>query len=213
MGFCDRTNFYTSTGVPPVTITGVAPWAQQSSAIPSRTVPIVETQSRVIQVPKEGGEVARAAMSSSGRLPPVGPSPQWPCPVEPSRVGLSHSHLSPQANTVSPAASGMAIATTQLQQLSSHATVAPVDNHSCTDGSQSALASTAASLEAGQQGMELLLAYMEKCTPVEDAASGEYNNATSSWLATQAAPTPTLRPTLRFHDLVFGRELGKGAFR
>ena len=28
------------------------------------------------------------------------------------------------------------------------------------------------------------------------------------WIALQAAPTPTLLPSLKFHDLVFGQELG-----
>lgn len=32
------------------------------------------------------------------------------------------------------------------------------------------------------------------------------------WRAAQAASTPTLLPTLRFHELVFGQELGKGSF-
>lgn len=32
------------------------------------------------------------------------------------------------------------------------------------------------------------------------------------WQAQQAALTPTLLPGLRFHDLVFGRDLGAGAF-
>lgn len=32
------------------------------------------------------------------------------------------------------------------------------------------------------------------------------------WKTLQAAPTPTLLPSLKFHDLVFGHELGRGSF-
>ncbi|CAM9870614.1 unnamed protein product, partial [Phaeothamnion confervicola] len=34
----------------------------------------------------------------------------------------------------------------------------------------------------------------------------------SKWHEEQMAPTPTLLPSLRFHDLVFGHELGRGTF-
>ena len=55
-----------------------------------------------------------------------------------------------------------------------------------------------------------MLAYMESCLPAAEEAA---RSSVGSWLAEQAAPTPTLLPSLRFHDLVFGRELGRGAFR
>ena len=32
------------------------------------------------------------------------------------------------------------------------------------------------------------------------------------WEAAQMAPAPTLLPTLRFHDLVYGHDLGEGGF-
>ena len=56
-------------------------------------------------------------------------------------------------------------------------------------------------------GYECMLLYMEKCIPKN---TNDQNS--TSWLEDQAAATPTLLPSLRFHDLVFGKELGKGSF-
>jgi serine/threonine protein kinase len=41
----------------------------------------------------------------------------------------------------------------------------------------------------------------------EDESSG-----TSSWVRVQMQESPTLLPTLKFHDLVFGHDLGEGSF-
>jgi hypothetical protein len=51
-----------------------------------------------------------------------------------------------------------------------------------------------------------VLAYMEKIKP-PDVEKG-----ISSWSKTQMAESPTLLPTLKFHDLVFGHDLGEGSF-
>ena len=82
-------------------------------------------------------------------------------------------------------------------------------------------------------GYDRLLQYMEKCSPSVEVKGGGRNSALeggpetglgevegegddddvgNDWKAAQAASTPTLLPTLRFHDLVFGHELGKGSF-
>lgn len=46
----------------------------------------------------------------------------------------------------------------------------------------------------------------------EGEGEGDNDGVGNDWKAAQAASTPTLLPTLRFHDLVFGHELGKGSF-
>jgi serine/threonine protein kinase len=51
-----------------------------------------------------------------------------------------------------------------------------------------------------------VLAYMEEIKPAEEEEGG------SSWSKAQMAETPTLLPNLKFHDLVFGHDLGEGAF-
>jgi hypothetical protein len=82
-------------------------------------------------------------------------------------------------------------------------------------------------------GEERLLSYMSRCSP--SAATGQRKRTfvigcmhvshllvslssliiytgNVNWHQQQASATPTLLPTLRFHDLVFGRDLGSGSF-
>jgi len=49
--------------------------------------------------------------------------------------------------------------------------------------------------------------FMTSIKPPSDAADG-----TSLWSKSQLEETPTLLPNLKFHDLVFGHDLGSGAF-
>lgn len=60
-------------------------------------------------------------------------------------------------------------------------------------------------------GYGRLLAYMELCYPASQAAEQNAQHI-NEWSAQQAAVSPTLLPSLKFHDLVFGRQLGEGAF-
>mmetsp|Transcript_23610 Transcript_23610/g.65508 ORF Transcript_23610/g.65508 Transcript_23610/m.65508 type:complete len:1178 (+) Transcript_23610:69-3602(+) len=52
----------------------------------------------------------------------------------------------------------------------------------------------------------IVLAYMEKIKPPKE------KEGISAWSQTQMAETPTLLPTLKFYDLVFGHVLGEGSF-
>ena len=57
-------------------------------------------------------------------------------------------------------------------------------------------------------GIRRIMAYMGECQPsAEDIEDGQRR-----WVAAQSAPAPTLLPDLKFHDLVFGQELGSGSF-
>jgi hypothetical protein len=51
-----------------------------------------------------------------------------------------------------------------------------------------------------------VLAYLDKIKPPDE------DKGASSWSKAQMAKTPTLLPTLKFHDLVFGHDLGEGSF-
>ena len=67
----------------------------------------------------------------------------------------------------------------------------------------------------GGGGYDVLLEYMQRCMPSANntkTGQNEGEGGEGDWLTAQAALTPTLLPTLRFHDLVFGHELGKGSF-
>lgn len=62
-----------------------------------------------------------------------------------------------------------------------------------------------AALEGAREGLERVLGFMEEFRP---ASSSEGQ----AWYKLQLEPTPTLLPEMRFHDLVFGHDLGSGAF-
>lgn len=57
-----------------------------------------------------------------------------------------------------------------------------------------------------------LFGYICRCKGLSEDGGDASNSGTIDWLAAQAAQTPTLLPDLKFHQLVFGRELGQGAF-
>lgn len=56
-------------------------------------------------------------------------------------------------------------------------------------------------------GFSYVQEYMTKIKPPDSNSDG-----ISEWSRQQLAETPTLLPSLKFHDLVFGHELGSGAF-
>lgn len=56
-------------------------------------------------------------------------------------------------------------------------------------------------------GFDYVKQYMAKIKPPDLNSDG-----ISDWSRQQLAETPTLLPSLKFHDLVFGHELGSGAF-
>jgi serine/threonine protein kinase len=60
--------------------------------------------------------------------------------------------------------------------------------------------------EVPKTGYKYVLMYMEKIKPPQEVEGA------SPWSVAQMAETPTLLPNLKFHDLVFGHDLGTGAF-
>jgi Protein phosphatase 2A regulatory B subunit (B56 family)/Protein kinase domain len=60
--------------------------------------------------------------------------------------------------------------------------------------------------ELPKTGYDYVLMYMEQIKPPQEAEGA------SPWSVAQMAETPTLLPHLKFHDLVFGHDLGTGAF-
>lgn len=61
----------------------------------------------------------------------------------------------------------------------------------------------------GSPCLKKVQAYMEKLKSPEDDRS---HDGVKSWTKTQMQESPVLLPGLKFHDLVFGQDLGTGAF-
>ena len=177
----------------PLTITGVAPWAFQvpitktntsSNIADSSTEGICHMLPKPIQI---GTALYKRSGSSGNRSPilPIATSMPQPSPRVPFKR-LETGQLSGAVSGTSPA----------LQ-----ATVLPSPPSEGDDHEK---------LLDFPHGHQLLLEYMEKCLPsqTEDADTTKDDD----WKVVQGALTPTLLPTLRFHDLVFGQILGQGSF-
>ncbi|KAL7547777.1 hypothetical protein ACHAWF_011052 [Thalassiosira exigua] len=61
-----------------------------------------------------------------------------------------------------------------------------------------------------RSALEEVRAYAEKLQP--KGGSERSDDGVSTWAKAQMEESPTLLPDLKFHDLVFGRDLGEGAF-
>ena len=117
---------------PPLTVTGVAPWANQSSSQPPLTV--------------------------TGIAP-------WT--VHPKVVHVAHVDT----------------------------TLSTLDESAETNGAGSS-----------NGALQTVLKFMEDIKPAAE------EEGASPWSKMQMEESPTLLPSLKFHDLVFGHELGSGAF-
>jgi hypothetical protein len=62
-----------------------------------------------------------------------------------------------------------------------------------------------------KRGIDVILDYISDCYP-DAIATANDNPGATDWAIAQIAPRPKLLPNLKFHDLVFGDELGYGAF-
>jgi len=62
---------------------------------------------------------------------------------------------------------------------------------------------------SADSGIILVMEYIDKCLPKSNDDGGD---GIKEWNKLQSAPTPTLLPSMRFHDLVFGKNLGSGSF-
>ena len=191
---------------PPATITGVAPWATSSSPGTGREMPPPPStsQAKSKQPPVTITGVAPWAMSG----PPL-PSSARRAPNLPK---TTHSIQSGADKTSS--LGGIAEGSTIQEDNDDHHHETPIDGKPLEEKkredtiSENDVPVNSSSLETQSQSTayQRVLDYMEilKPPPEEEGAS--------SWSKVQMAESPTLLPTLKFHNLVFGHDLGTGSF-
>lgn len=158
---------------PPLGITGVAPWAMNGGAGPS----------------KAGMTASRIPSTNQRNNPPLAITGVAPWAVAKSKAGLptttkvgtSHGRTKQSFMDGLPGLPEGGMEETE------------------TNGDSTTLESASSSSR--------VLEYMEKIKPPEEDVNG-----VSSWSNVQMAETPTLLPTLKFHNLVFGHHLGEGSF-
>jgi serine/threonine protein kinase len=141
---------------PPLTVTGVAPWAINRPTPPST-----------------------ASSQQRNKNPPLGVTGVAPWAMQ----------MPPVKRSAGEALIGMSEDDNNSDQAEKKVERETGENNGAVDAGQSRV-----------------LSYMEKIKPDED------EEGSSSWSKAQMAETPTLLPKLKFHDLVFGHELGHGAF-
>lgn len=61
-------------------------------------------------------------------------------------------------------------------------------------------------------GVDIIMDYIDRCLPKSNDGDSNEDSSIKEWNKLQSAPTPTLIPSMKFHDLVFGRQLGSGSF-
>jgi len=60
--------------------------------------------------------------------------------------------------------------------------------------------------DESELGLQYVLCYMERLSAEHEEVNGQ------AWHSASMAPAPVLLPALKFHDLIWGKELGYGAF-
>ncbi|KAL9187078.1 hypothetical protein ACHAXT_010798 [Thalassiosira profunda] len=168
---------------PPSTITGVAPWAMGSQSRPKASVQK--------QPPLTVTGVAPWAMKKPSGLPPSLSSRKQPTSTAIPRPAKKHSGGS-------------------LGQ-----PLPPIT--SCGNADEESEDKAASNGEANDSeptkrtALEEVHLYMEKLKPKGEGDETS-SDGISSWAKAQMEESPVLFPNLKFHDLVFGQELGTGAF-
>jgi len=190
------------TSQPPLGVTGVAPWAAKADKTP----------------PSIGrGKAPWANESTSHQLPPtnsknppssitgVAPWAVTPSGLPPTTFkGTFMTKQRPGGPPRMPPAS-------QRESAASSGAPAVPSSQPSTPSPSSEDTKRAVNNNDTSAGIDHVLYYMNQCKPA-GMEENEDEHASSSWSKAQMEETPTLLPDLKFHDLVFGHELGHGAF-
>ena len=192
---------------PPLTVTGVAPWAMKSQ--PSQSQRRGPLGKGGAAPPLTVTGVAPWAIKQPQQLPNRSRMGQNP----PSTVtgvapwAVKGQHRQPLPNRLPTTGPGAAPAPQIKKRLPG---MRPVPMGSLTespsDSAEGGIADAASPDTAISVRVNRVIRYMEQIAPPAE------DNGVSSWSKAQMAESPTLLPTLKFHDLVFGHELGHGAF-
>ena len=158
-----------SSNQPPVTVTGIAPWAMSGSS---------QRGSGLKQPPLTVTGVAPWALKKD----PIGKPPPIHFRKPPSNL--------PKQSTLD-------------VEISTYVGDSSITERGGTSESHE-------QEQSHRTALDEVRAYMDKLKPVGESEQG--TDGISSWAKAQMAESPVLYPNLKFHDLVFGQELGTGAF-
>lgn len=187
---------------PPVTITGVAPWAMHKATPAAATA---TSSANTVHQPHASvplHTVPPSAIAQAKHGPPV----TFPSELNTQRVMLP---VPPPSNMHPVGHRAITSTVSESKQRDAALLAAARSDNDDNDGDKDDAAASAA------HGFALLHGYMLKLYPqvfANDGDSASLEAQGKDWCLTQAAATPSLLPNLKFHDLVFGQILGEGAF-
>lgn len=230
-----------SRGQPPVTITGVAPWAagagagaaaSSSSSSGSRAQPPVTVTgvapwamgaggggaSIGMGVPRPGAAAAAARGFAPRMTAALAPEEEGDAddssaavlhPAPEDRIGYSAISGGIHAGAAA-AGTGTDTLSAFLEQLSPAPSRGAIKGSSSSGGGAGCTAGSASTASSGEGGAGLDPSFRGGVTDLSGETVGAAGAAAMH--ADVLSPSPTLLPSLAFHDLVFGHELGSGSF-
>ena len=169
-----------TSGQPPTTVTGVAPWAMRGSAN------VTKASAGQKQPPLTVTGVAPWAMKNPPRrmIPSSLPTNKTSTPNALPRPAKKHASSS--LGQPLPPAANRSVEVCIGEDIDSQ------------------------NDQVQRTALEEVRSFMEKLKPKGDSETS--SDGISSWAKAQMEESPVLLPNLKFHDLVFGQDLGTGAF-
>jgi hypothetical protein len=171
---------------PPLTVTGVAPWAMSKSG----------GIKKISQPPLTVTGVAPWAVRGNTGLQ----TPRLPRKTTTNETNRSRRSIPPMGGSSSK---------------SSVEQVCPINTNPVlkeTPSSNTRVESRKMESQTDSEVMKKVESFIEKLKPPHSASDGESEDGVSKWALSQMSESPVLLPDLKFHDLVFGQTLGTGAF-
>ena len=190
-------------GQPPLTVTGVAPWAAGSGAgATPKQPPLAVTGVAPWAV---GG--AAASTGKNATLPRRSAVQRLPSKTKQPGRGMA-----PWAMQKSSNAPGTSMGPPINKRKTSPHTSVGEKSSSSNKPSTTDVTDPSVSTSSADYGVKRVRRFMEELKPPKIEGEEDNDGGISSWAKAQMAESPTLLPSLKFHDLVFGQNLGEGSF-
>lgn len=175
---------------PPLTVTGVAPWAMSSSSTTSSFPNRKSNSNNSSMMPPPSTITGVAPWAVSPALPKA----SFPRPIRPNQKQI------------------LPTTTTKTPKISISSSPLGIASNNMNMEEESVISKNSTS-EQPDRGLLLVRNFMGKLTPQSSDADENTDDTISSWAKAQIMESPVLMPNLKFHDLVFRHdELGSGAF-
>jgi hypothetical protein len=185
-----------STGAPPSIVTGIAPWASQQKRDSSSVSSILRFN------------------NPQSKNPPLAITGVAPWAVS-DKTGTSTSRLNPQPRALEmQTKSSSSSSSASAESVPVNPTISEHTSEGAEANRKPNQSTASQKVQVNGQGIKKLREFVSKiCPPSTEGTRGESDSSQfSSWAVAQLSESPLLLPDLKFHDLVFGHELGSGAF-